>query len=131
MREARLLADVAFEEIEGIPVARVRGEVDMSNAAELGLTLQNAVAHSAAGLIVDFSPTQYLDSAGLHFVFDLAKRLRDRGQRLHLVVPAGSPVAAVLDIVQVDSLAPRSPTVDEAVEKLIEHARDVPPPPSE
>jgi anti-anti-sigma regulatory factor len=90
--------------------------------------LQNAVEHVAAGLIVDFTSTDYLDSAGLHFVFDLGKRLRDRGQRLHLVVPLDSLVATVLDIVQIDSLAPRSLTVDEAVEKLRAHAADVPPP---
>ncbi len=123
-----MLADVQFEEVDGIPIAHVRGEVDMSNATELGTTLQNAVAHVSAGLVVDFTTTEYLDSAGLHFVFDLAKRLRDRGQRLHLVVPTSSPVATVLEIVQIDSLAPRSQTVDEAVEKLRAHAADVPPP---
>jgi len=122
-----MLADVQFEEVSGVAIAHVRGEVDMSNAAELSATLQNAVEHSAAGLIVDFTTTQYLDSAGLHFVFDLGKRLRDRGQRLHLVVPTDSPVAAVLDIVQIDSLAPRSLTIDEALEKLRAHAADVPP----
>jgi anti-anti-sigma factor len=123
-----LLAEVQFEDVDGIPIARVRGEVDMSNAGELGATLQNSVAHVSAGLVVDFTTTEYLDSAGLHFVFDLAKRLRDRGQRLHLVVPDTSPVATVLEIVQIDSLAPRSQTVDEAIDKLRAHAADVPPP---
>ena len=124
-----MLAEVNFEDIEGVSVARVRGEVDMSNANELGVTLQNAVPHAAAGLVVDFTVTQYLDSAGLHFVFDLGKRLRDRGQRLHLVCPPESPVATILDLVSVDHLAPRSMTVAEAVQKLHEHAADVPEPP--
>jgi anti-anti-sigma factor len=120
-------ADIQFEDLDGVPVASVRGEVDMSNAHELGATLQNAVQHVSAGLVIDFSTTEYLDSAGLHFVFDLGKRLRDRGQRLHLVVPAGSPVARVLEIVSVESLAPCSRTLDEALAKLREHAADVPP----
>jgi anti-sigma B factor antagonist len=98
----------------------------MSNAPELGATLQNAVQHASAGLVVDFTPTEYLDSAGLHFVFELGKRLRHRGQRLHLVVPEDSPVAAVLEMVQIDSLAPRSLTVDEAIAKLLAHAADAP-----
>jgi anti-anti-sigma factor len=122
-----MAADVQFEDLGGVPVARVSGEVDMSNAAELGATLQSAVEHGSAGLVIDFSTTEYLDSAGLHFVFDLGKRLRDRGQRLHLVVPSESPVATVLAIVNVESLAPTSRTLDEAVEKLREHAADVPP----
>ena len=122
-----MLADVSFEEHDGSPVARIRGEIDMSNVAELSLALQSAVAQTAAGLVIDFSGTEYLDSAGLHFIFDLGKRLRDRGQRLYLVVPQGSPVAAVLDIVNVDSLAPRHETLDEALERLSAHAADVPP----
>jgi anti-anti-sigma factor len=123
-----MLADVQFEEHNGSPVARIRGEVDMSNVGELTLTLQNSVAHTAPGLVVDFSATEYLDSAGLHFIFDLAKRLRDRGQRLYLVVPPGSPVAGVLDIVNVESMARRCETLEAALEQLRAHAADVPPP---
>jgi anti-sigma B factor antagonist len=121
------LADVQFEERAGSPVARIRGEIDMSNVGDLSMTLQNAVVQTAAGLVIDFTETQYLDSAGLQFIFELGKRLRDRGQRLYLVVPSGSPVAAVLDIVNVDSMAPRCETLDAAVERLSAHAADVPP----
>jgi anti-sigma B factor antagonist len=122
-----MLADVHFEEHDGNPVARVRGEIDMSNVAELSLTLQNAVGQAAAGMVIDFSTTDYLDSAGLQFIFDLGKRLRDRGQRLYLVVPPGSAVGGVLDIVNVESLAPRFETLGQAVERLAAHAADVPP----
>lgn len=121
-----MLADVQFEDLDDAPVARIRGEIDMSNVGQLSTTLQNAVAQEAPGLVVDFSDTGYLDSAGLHFIFDLGKRLRDRGQRLYLVVPPEAPVAAVLEIVNVDSLAPRCETLDDAVERLRAHAADVP-----
>src|SRR3954469_13510732 len=121
-----MLADIHFEDHSGNPVARIRGEIDMSNVGELGLAMQGSIAQSSAGLIVDFSDTSYLDSAGLHFIFELGKRLRDRGQRLYLVVPKTSPVATVLDIVNVESLAPRCDTLDEAVERLRAHAADVP-----
>ena len=87
-----MLADVRFEDSDAGPIASVRGEIDMSNVADVSRALQNAVAQSAAGMVVDFSSTDYLDSSGLHFVFDLGKRLRDRGQRLYLVVPDGAPV---------------------------------------
>ena len=99
----------------------------MSNVADLSVSLQSAVDQSAPGLIIDFSETMYLDSAGLHFIFEIGKRLRDRGQRLYLVVPAASPVAAVLDIVYVDSLAPRCETLELALERLAQHAADIPP----
>ena len=123
-----MLADVQFEEHAGNPIARIRGEIDMSNVGELSLTLQNAVVQSSVGLVIDFSQTEYLDSAGLHFIFDLGKRLRDRGQRLYLVVPPESPVASVLDIVRVESLALRCETLDQAVEMMVARAADVPRP---
>jgi anti-anti-sigma factor len=124
-----MLAEVALEEVDAMPVAHIRGEIDMSNVRDLGATLQSAVDQGAPGLVIDFSQTLYLDSAGLHFIFDLGKRLRDRGQRLYLVVPEGSPVAAVLDIVNVESIAPRCATLEAAVERLRQHAADVPPMP--
>src|SRR3954452_11600312 len=126
-----MLADVQFDDHDGSPVARIRGEVDMSNVGQLSTTLQNSVKQSAPGLVIDFSETRYLDSAGLHFIFDLGKRLRDRARRLSLVVPSLSPVGAVLDIVRVDSLAPRCETLGQALELLRAHAADVPPTPAE
>jgi anti-anti-sigma factor len=121
-----MLADVQFEDHAGSPVARIRGEVDMSNVGELSLTLQNSVGQGAAGMVVDFSQTLYLDSAGLHFIFDLAKRLRDRGQRLYLVVPSDSLMSSVLAIVNVDSMAPRCETLEDALQRLDAHASDIP-----
>jgi anti-sigma B factor antagonist len=121
-----MLADVKFDDYAGSPIAHIRGEIDMSNVGELSMALQNAVVQTSAGLVIDFSETAYLDSAGLHFLFDLGKRLRDRGQRLYLVVPPESPVGAVLDIVNIDSLAPRCETLGDAVERLSAHATDVP-----
>src|SRR3954462_15479343 len=123
-----MLADVQFEEHAGSPVARIRGEIDMSNASELGLTLQSAVLQASAGLLSALSETESRDSPGRHFIFDLGKRLRDRGQRLNLVVPPGSPVGSVLEIVNVDLLAPRCETLEAAIERLTAHAADVPPP---
>ncbi len=122
-----MLAELEFHDHESGRVAQIRGEIDMSNVGELSQTLQSSVSQSDAGLVVDFTDTAYLDSAGLQFIFDLGKRLRDRGQRLLLVVPPSSPVAAVLAIVNVDSLAPRCEPLDEALARLNAHAADVPP----
>ena len=121
-----MLADVEFDERDGISVAFVRGEVDLSNALDLTTTLRDAVRHVSAGLVLDFSQTTYLDSAGLHFIFDLGKRLRDRGQRLAVVVPEQSPIESVLRIANVDTLADVLPTLDAALATLQAHAADVP-----
>ena len=121
-----MLADVHFEEHDGMPVARIRGEVDMSNVEQMSMTLQRAVTQESPGLVVDFSETGYLDSAGLQFIFDLGKRVRDRGQRLYLVVPHGAPVAGLLEIARVEALAERFDSLDAAVERLRQHGDDIP-----
>ena len=115
------LADVAVEHDGHVPIAVITGEVDMSNASELALAMQRAVEQKAAGLVIDLAGTSYLDSAGLHFIFDLGKRLRDRGQRLVLVVPEDSALNRLLTLVKVDSLAPMERTRDAAVERLKAH----------
>ena len=122
-----MIADVALEERDGVHIAHVHGEVDLSNAAELGETLQAVIGHVSAGLVLDLTDTRYFDSAGLHFLFDLSKRLRDRGQHLELVVPNASPVRSALSIVNIESLAEIFETLDSAVARLAEHAADVPP----
>lgn len=115
------LADVVVARHGDVPVAQITGEVDMSNAAELSLAMQRAVEQKASGLVIDLAGTSYLDSAGLHFIFDLGKRLRDRGQRLVLVVPEESALNRLLSLVKVDSLAPMERTVPTALERLAAH----------
>ena len=105
---------------EDVIVARVTGEIDLSNAAEIGAELAAGVPNSALGLVVDLTATSYLDSSGVHLVFDLAERLRRRQQQLRVVVPPGAPVRRVLRIVRLDSAVPVVPTVDEAIEQIRE-----------
>ena len=115
------LADVAIQRHGHVPVAQIKGEVDMSNASDLSLALQRAVEQKASGLVIDLTETSYLDSAGLHFIFELGKRLRDRGQRLVLVVPVTSVLDRLLSLVKVDSLAPMERTLEGALGRLATH----------
>ena len=118
------LADVVIERHGNVPVAQISGEVDMSNASELSVTMQHAVEQKATGLVIDLSGTHYLDSAGLHFIFDLGKRLRDRGQRLVLVLPEESSLNRLFALVRVDALAPVERTAQAAVALLGQPAHE-------
>jgi anti-anti-sigma factor len=103
---------------DDVVVARLSGEVDLSNAAEVGDELASGVPNSALGLVLDLTATTYLDSSGVHLVFDLAERLRTRQQQLRIVVPAGAPIRRVLRIVELDDTVPVIASVDEAVEQI-------------
>lgn len=80
----------------GVPIALLSGEVDASNAPGFTTRLKASVPNTALGLVLDLSPTTYIDSAGVHMLFDLADALRRRQQRLQLVVPPETFVADVV-----------------------------------
>ena len=100
------LAEFAFAEHGPILVAAVTGEIDGSNASDLRLALADRLPSSASALILDLSATTYLDSAGIHTVFELGRRLAARRQSLRLVVPDDSPMRRVLELCAVDAVAP-------------------------
>jgi anti-anti-sigma factor len=99
---------------DGVVVARLIGEIDLANARPIGSLVAGAVANDAAGVVLDLSRTTYLDSSGVHLVFDLAERLSGRQQRLALAVPEGSRIRRVLDLVNVRAAMPVTLTVEEA-----------------
>lgn len=112
------LASVRVEQRDGVSVIIVTGEVDIVNAAEIGGQLFGAAPNSAAGLVVDLSGVTYLDSRGVHLLFELANRLRTRHQQLQLVVPARALIRRVLLLTHVDAVVPLHYSVDEAVRAL-------------
>jgi anti-sigma B factor antagonist len=85
------LGDVKFTHQDQFLIARMGGEVDLSNAESIGDAIAETTPNHVLGLILDLSELDYLDSAGIHLIYKLRERLRARGQTLGLVVPAGSP----------------------------------------
>jgi anti-sigma B factor antagonist len=98
-----------------IPVARIEGAIDMSNARELGDALLEFAGESVIGLVVDLSAVNYLDSAGVRLVLRLATDLDRRGRLLRVVGPADAPVRSVLELTAVDRYVPLDERVDDAV----------------
>jgi anti-anti-sigma factor len=101
-----------------IEIARFEGDIDLPRARELEPELLRAVGNEAVGLVVDLSGVRHIDSAGVRLLFQLASRLGLRRQRLAVVVPTGSPVRRVLDLVGLDSRALLASTVEEAITSL-------------
>jgi anti-sigma B factor antagonist len=95
-------------------LARVTGEVDMSNAEELRLALSDLTPNDVHGLILDMSEVEYLDSAGIHLVYRLRDALRSRGQGLRIVIPRDSVVNDTLRLAGITRNADIVATVEEA-----------------
>jgi anti-anti-sigma factor len=108
-------ADIALEHRDTAVVARLAGEVDMSNAEYVREELLRSVPNEAHSLILDLEHTRYLDSAAIELLFDLARRLGRRRQSLRLVLPPSSPLKRVLVLTEVGSVAPLHDTLDSAL----------------
>jgi anti-anti-sigma factor len=111
-------ARLTLERTGAIAVARIAGEVDLSNAASLQADITAGVTNDVEVLVLDLSETEYLDSAGIRLVFGLADAVRRRGQALRLVVPDGAPVQRVLELCRVGDVAPLRPALDDALASL-------------
>ena len=92
------LAQLKLEDDSGITIASVDGEIDLSNAAGLEMAISNAVGNQALGLVVDLAGVDYLDSAGVTLLFNLARRVSRRQQVFMVVVPREAHVREILSL---------------------------------
>jgi anti-anti-sigma factor len=106
------------QDMDGVVVARLSGEIDLSNARDVAEELAGSVANTAYGVVIDLTATDYLDSSGVHMIFDLAQRMAKRQQAIRVVVPEGAPIRRVLRIVELHSVVPVLAAMDQAVEEV-------------
>src|ERR1700747_1293586 len=86
------------ERVDGVPIARVKVDVDANNAAGVHAELAGALGPDADCLIVDLRETRYLDSAGVDMLLRLAARVSHRRATLMLVIPEGSHLPRLAEI---------------------------------
>lgn len=109
------LADVQITLAASALIAHVTGEVDMSNAEEVGSTVIGATPNEAHGVILDLSGVDYLDSAGIYVMYGMRASLQARGQAMILVIPASSPVHDSLRLAGAERPGEVAESVEEAL----------------
>ena len=117
------LASVIVERHDDAQVVRLAGEVDISNAARLEEDISEAVSNHVIGLVLDLSDTEYLDSAGIRMLFDLAQRLEGRRQALGLVVPDDSLIRHSLMVTEVEQAMGMNATLPDALDEMLRLGR--------
>ena len=117
------LARLSEEQRGEVSIAAIEGEVDASNAAELGDGLRALLTNQSTLLVVDLSETTYLDSAGLNLLFALDGELSGRLQQLRLVVPARSPLGRTLAITGLNRAISTHATRDAALSPAADAGR--------
>jgi anti-anti-sigma factor len=93
------LADLQTTVRDGVLVAEVTGEIDLSNAEELGEQILAELPGDARAVVIDLSQVGFLDSVGIFVIYGMRENLRERDKKLGLVVPPSSPIASTLALV--------------------------------
>ena len=112
------LADVQFIERGPALVARLTGEIDLSNSEALGTAITETTPKHMEAVILDLGGVDYLDSAGIRLIYRLREQLRGRGQILSLVIPADSPAYDALRFAGVDRHIDMAETTEQALSEL-------------
>ena len=110
--------ELRIETADGVLVARLLGEIDLSNADVVRSGLARATSNEIVGAVIDLSKATYMDSAGINVLFHLRERLRVRGQELRLVVPPESGAYHALRYAGVLDTLTLSESVDAAHAEL-------------
>lgn len=109
------LADVQFNICERVVVARLTGEIDLSNAETITAAVVDAMPHESSALVLDLSAVDYLDSAGIQLIYHLRETLRARSQSLRLLIPPDSPANDALRLAGVARHVDAMETLDDAL----------------
>jgi len=113
-----MLADLEIDVRERVVIARLTGEVDLSNVDQLRAAITEATPNHALALILDLSGVDYLDSSGIQLIYRLREDLRSRGQVLRLVIPSHSPAHSALRIAGVANHVETVESVEEGLSGL-------------
>jgi len=112
------LTDFRFERQGDVVVVELHGEIDLSNVRDIDANVRGSVPNTALGIVIDLSHVEYFDSSALQMLFELARWLGRREQRLHLVVPEGAIVARELELAEIQTAAHVFASVPAAVAEL-------------
>jgi anti-anti-sigma factor len=100
---------------QGVPVARIEGEIDIGNDQDVAIALGAAAPREAPALVVDLTDVTYLDSRAIYRLLELAANLERRRQSLRVVVAENAPIRKVLLLSGLTVTVPVFATVMEAL----------------
>ena len=90
-----------------VPVLRAVGELDLATAPALTEAAAGEIALGPASLVLDLTPTTFLDSSGARALAQLARRAAAERVALQVVCPRQTTaVRLVIDLLDLHSVVP-------------------------
>lgn len=102
-----MLFEIERTTVFDTPVLRPVGELDLTTAPLLAKAADDEFLLEPASLVVDLTPTTFLDSSGARTLVQLARRAAEHRVALQVVCPrTNSPVRLVIDLLELRSVVP-------------------------
>lgn len=114
------MSHLNIEQIDGVPVAHVKEDIDAANAATTQQHLAETLGPDALSLVVDLSQIGYVDSAGIDMLLRLSDRLDHRRARLILVIPDTSQLKRLAMLVGLPEAMTIRPSLPAALQEAAE-----------
>jgi anti-sigma B factor antagonist len=108
---------VAQQEVRGVPVLAVKGEIDVYSAPALKDALTALLGAGSTAAVVDLSEVGFLDSTGLGALVAARTSATDADARLPIVTDSDR-ILKLFRITGLDGVFEIHPTVDSAVDAV-------------
>lgn len=104
----------ATKSADDITTVTVEGQLIVANRQDLKQVVQDALDGGARKLLLDFTPTAYIDSSGLGALVSINKKVREVGGSLRLA-GLNEDLRSLFELTKLDSLFAISETAAEAL----------------
>jgi anti-sigma B factor antagonist len=99
--------DVERTTVAGRPALTVRGELDLATCNQLAEIIESQLDAAPRALVIDLTPTRFIDSSGARCLVRAAKQATAAGVELHVVCPrSNSPVRLIIDLLELERIVP-------------------------
>ena len=103
--------------VEGLALAELQGELDLTNAEDLERRLLRVFV-DAPGLVIDLNRVTFLDSAALHVLFRVGRDLAADGKAYGIVLDPSAPVAKTVEMVRLEDSARIGSRLEDVLSQL-------------
>ncbi len=105
-----------------VAVVEIQEDLDRASSERVGESLLR-MSNDKAGLVVDLSSLDYMDSSGVHMLVLLKRRLDQRRIQVRFVVKEDSPVQNVLTLSGLGAIMTMAESVQAAITSILEADR--------
>ncbi len=116
MRDLRL--EVRSEVVQGQPIVRARGEIDIYTVPQFKQQLLEWIEKGHRRLLIDLTEVTYMDSSGFGALLGAIKRVRPEGGSISLINP-NDVIRRMLKITHLDTIFPVYASEEEALQSVL------------